>query len=339
MPTPFENFLISTTELITAVQAAETARKTDKYIKAQVYVYISQVEAAGHYEAAANYRAIRDAAFAGCVAVCTMYVGGLIMGAVYRGAAAGTAAAETAAASAAAAEGAAAESNVLVQLIRASWQASGYQASVSTATFLETVAMELAVGVPVRGMTALLGTMVTDWHNGRVHWSDVPKIGLSSLGGLTRTGPALAFLLGAVASAKERQAREEFERQITTEASRRLVDASINAYASTLGQSLGNFGRYGKMIMAPPLDIDSRVRQPMQREADRVTDLFVKEQTGLFGGPNRDEVFARVYGSVGAEVWAPIASDTTRAYIHLQQQRNRKMTAMNQAFSAWVRSL
>ena len=147
-----------------------------------------------------------------------------------------------------------------------------------------------------------------------------------------------AFLLALLSSRAEQKERAEFERQIKTEAAKRLIETTLTDYASTLGKSIKNCGRYGDMVLAPPMDIDSKVRQPMQREADRITDQFVREQTGLFGGPERNEVFASVYGSLGAEVWAPVASDTTRAYIFLQQELQRKSRAMDAAFTAWARS-
>jgi hypothetical protein len=345
MPSAFDEFLKSVVEFGVATQAAETGKKTDKYIKAQVYIYTTQVEASGHYKAAANIQVAKNAVFAGCVALCTMYVGGLIMGAIFRTAAAGTAAAEGAAGTVAVAEGAAvAETNALMQLVRASWQASGYQATTATTAataslgVVETTAIEIFAGVPIRGLIAGIGTMITDWHNGKGHWNDIAKIGALSAGGALRCGPALGFLFGAVSSHNNQRAREEFERQVKTDSAKRLIEVTLQAYSDSVGQGLRNFGRYGQLIMAPPMELDTRVRQPMQREVDRITDQFVREQTGFFGGPERGDVYSSVYGSLGADVWAPITSDTTRAYIHLQQERARKVQAMDCAFTNWVRS-
>ncbi|WP_428670664.1 hypothetical protein [Roseibium sp.] len=339
MPSRFDDFLKSVVEFAVAAQAAEAGRKADKYIKAQVYIYTAQVEAAGHYKTAAHIQAARNAVFAGCVALCTMYVGGLIMGALFRGAAAGTAAAEGAAGAAVATEGAAAaEANALVQALRASWQASGLKASTVALTFAEKTAIEVCLGIPIRGLIGCLGAIVTEWHNGREHWSSVSKIPALAMGGVLRTGPALGFLIGSFGSQAENRQREEFERQIKTEAAKRLIETTLADYASTLGKSIKNCGRYGEMVLAPPLDIDSKVREPMQREVDRITDRFVREQSGFFGGPERDEVYASVYGSLGAEIWAPVASDTTRAFIFLQQELQRKAKAMDAAFVNWSRS-
>lgn len=328
--TRFEPYLQAQVEYLTLCAALEQADRSRDYIESQVYAYTSQAEAGAYYREAAGYQAAWNAVYTGIAGLCTMYLGGLIMGAFARSAGIGVTAAE----SAAAGEAALARGGARAFLHHIGFRSTG---PLTLASIAETTVLEGTLGLPVRGGLGLVASSATDVALGRRRWTSVTAgpVG-SALGGVFRLGPTLGMAAGHAGGAIEEALQRQWREAVTRPGVEEVWTRAMAAASRTLDARIKACGRFAPLILAPRDTLDREVRTPMTTQIESVTEKIALANRGLVWDADKDAIRAGVTARFGAEIWAPISRDTDRAHTTLRLDLRGSWARLRRAQRAWA---
>lgn len=353
---PFDAFVHALVRHLAVCAALALALPTRRYIRGQVYSYTARAEAGMYYKQAAKLQAAWNAVYAGVAGLCTMYLGGLIMGAFARSAGVGAQAARGAASAAAtttgevtavgtagaaatetaAAVGSTAGRGLLARTTARIVAALGRVAPWSPEV-VETTILELTLGVPVRGALSLTGAAVTDEVIGRARFGKLVSAPVAgAMGGVARVGPVAPLVMNHMAGTVEDNLRRRWAEEISRPEAEAVVADALECAGRVLDARVKACGRFAPLLLVPPSTLDSTIRLAAENRARGVTHRIVKANSGLFWGPDRQEVRTEVDARFGAEIWAPIARDTDAAFNALHQEFLHTRIAMDRAFRQWA---
>lgn len=348
----FDAFIRALVQHLAVCATLALAIPTRRYIRGRVYSYTAQAEAGVYYRQAARLQAAWNAVYAGIAGLCTMYLGGLIMGAFARTVGIGAQAASGATGAAAAATGEAAALGTAGASAGEAAVAVGSTAGQGIVArivgflgriapwnpaMVETTVFEMTLGVPVRGAVSLAGAVVTDEAIGRARWSKLATAPVAAgIGGVARVGPLAPLLANHVAGAAEDELRRRWAAEIAKPETKAVVADALACATRVLDARIKACGKLAPLLLVPSATLDAKIRIAAENRARGVAHRIVKANTGLFRGPNRAEVRSEVDARFGAEIWAPIGRDTDAAFTTLCQEVFRTRAAMQEAFRRWV---
>lgn len=326
----FDAFVEALVDHQAVCAALHLADPTSRYIEAQVYAYTSQAEAGAYYREEGTWRAALNAALAGIAGVCTMYLGGLIMGVFARSAGIGLTAAESTAAGEAA-------------LARGGFKALAHHVGYRTAgtlsfeSFVETTVLEATLGLPVRGGLGLAGSVATDTLIGRHRWSSVTVAPAgAALGGILRVGPVLGLLGGRAGGQFEAALEARWREELTRPGVDEVIERAMMAAGRTLDARIKSCGRYASLLLASPDTLDHELRAPMSDQIEKLTDTIALQNRGIIWDADRAKIHAGVAARFGAEIWAPISRQTHRAHTTLRLDHRRTSDRLMRAARRWA---
>lgn len=321
----FEAYLTALVECLAIRSALECAETSRPYIDAQVYAYTSQAEAGVYYREAAGYQAAWNAVYVGIAGLCTMYLGGLIMGAFARSAGIGVTTTE----SVAAGEAALAQGGARALLHRIGWPTLG--------SFVETTVLEGTLGIPVRAGLGMAASVTTDAAIGRHRWTSVTAGPAgAALGGVLRAGPAVGMITGHAGGTVEEALERRWRAELAQPGVEKVLEHAMATAARTLDARIKACGRLAPLLLASRDTLDREVRVPITTQVDRVTAKIALANRGIIWDADKSEIRAGVEARFGAEIWAPISRDTDRAHTTLRLDQRRAWARLRRAQMAWA---
>ncbi len=306
------------------------AHPTSRYIESQVYAYTSQAEAGAYYREEGTWRAALNAAIAGIAGVCTMYLGGLIMGVFARSAGIGITAAESTAAS----EAALAQGGLKALAHHVGYRTAG---TLTFEAIAETTVLEATLGLPVRGGLGLASAVATDAVIGRHRWSSLSVVPAgAALGGVLRVGPVLGLLGGRAGGQLEAELEARWREELTRPGVDEAIERALMAAGRTLDARVKGCGRYASLLLASPDTLDRTLRAPMADQIEKLTNTIALQNRGIIWDADRAKIHAGVVARFGAEVWAPISRETNRAHTTLRLDHRRTFDRLMRAATHWA---
>lgn len=217
---------------------------------------------------------------------------------------------------------------------------AGIGATLPGATFAETLVIEGTVGMVVRPGITLCGVLVKDIMISGPSLKHLAAVPTAALGGISRTGPLLPFIVALAAADSTNAEAIAFRKKLAERDIKDFTKKLDMAVSSRRVQQLKMHGSYAGVAVLDNLTIDRAIRQPLMRAiTQQINEIIRKdnESWSIFGGVDPRHVQAAVESKMGAAVWGKILADLSKGRISLMQEAAKAEKALFVAFANWAR--